>query len=112
MPELAVRNVEDDSVLDFCPVSAVWKENKLGCRVNKMLDQPRTRYPIDFDLLSRDPFHVSGGELEISSDAACTRFFIYRRGGHGVFNCDAGAVEDEDFVVGRASGFFPGNNFT
>ena len=34
MPELAFRNVEDDFVVDFCPVGVVWKEDKLSRRVN------------------------------------------------------------------------------
>ena len=112
MPELAVRNVEDNSVADFCPVSVVWKENKFGVGIDKVPDQPGTRHPIDFNLFASDPFHDAlGCKLEISSDADCARFFIHRRRGHGVFNCDAGAVKDDDFVVGRASEFFPGNDF-
>src|SRR5206468_11952583 len=54
-------------------------------------------------------FMIPGRELEISSDVACTRFFIHRRGGHGVFHCHPGAVKDDDFVVGRTSRFFPVN---
>src|SRR5438874_10451155 len=57
MPKLAVRNVEDDFVVDLCPVSIVRKENKLSCRVNKMLDQPRTCDPVDLDFFTGNPFH-------------------------------------------------------
>src|SRR5438552_2570107 len=57
VPELAVRNVEDDFVVDLCPLSIVRKENKLSCGVNKMLDQPRTCDPVDLDFFTGNPFH-------------------------------------------------------
>ena len=57
MTEFAVRNVEDDFVFDLRPVSTVRKENKLSCRVNKMLDQPRTCDPVDLDFFTGNPFH-------------------------------------------------------
>src|SRR5438552_8772496 len=57
MTEFAVRNVEDDFVFDLRPVSTVRKENKLSCRVNKMLNQPRTCDPVDLDLFTSNQFH-------------------------------------------------------
>ena len=111
MPELAMRNIEHDAAVDLRPVGVVRQKNEFHFGIDKLLDQPRTRHPIDFDLLSRDPFHGLGSEWEISSKACGPRFFIHRSRSNGVFNGDTGAVKDEDFVVGRAAGFFPGNDF-
>ena len=76
MTELATRNVEHHGIVDLRPVSVVWKEKKLGCRIDKMLDQPGTRDPVDFNFFTGNPFHTSGRKIEITADAACTRFFI------------------------------------
>src|SRR6266536_4717297 len=70
MPELAVRNVEDDFVFDLRPVSTVRKENKLSCRVNKMLDQPRTCGPVDLDFFAGNPFHGLDTRRSCPSPAA------------------------------------------
>jgi hypothetical protein len=52
------------------------------------------------------------GKCEISSNAGCARLLIRRRRRHGVFNCDAGTVKDDNFFVSYASGFFSTNDFT
>jgi bacterial/archaeal transporter family protein len=57
MPQLAVRNVEDDSVPDFCPLGVVRQEQKLRIGVNKFFDEPRAGDPIYFNFLASDPFH-------------------------------------------------------
>jgi bacterial/archaeal transporter family protein len=57
MAQLAVRNVEDDSVFDFCPLGIVWQEQKLGTGVDKIFDEPRAGDPIHFNFLASDPFH-------------------------------------------------------
>src|SRR6188472_3246337 len=57
MPQLAVRNVEDDSVLDLWPRSIVRQEQKLRIGVDKVFDEPRAGDPIHFNFLASDPFH-------------------------------------------------------
>jgi len=58
MSELAVRNIEYGSVVDFPPLGLVRKKYKLRLRVDKIPDQPRTRHAIDFNFLTRDPLHA------------------------------------------------------
>jgi transporter family protein len=57
MPELAVGHVEHNSVIDFCPVSIVWQEDKLCVSVDKFFDQPRAGNAVHFNFLASDPFH-------------------------------------------------------
>ncbi len=57
MPELAIGYVENDSVIDLCPVSAVWQEDKLCVSVDKFFDQPRAGNSVHFNFLAGDPFH-------------------------------------------------------
>ena len=57
MSKLAVRDVENDSVLDLFPVSVVREENKLRVSVDEFFDKPRARDPIHFNFLASDPFH-------------------------------------------------------
>ena len=57
MSELAIGHVEHDSVIDLCPVSIAWKEDKLGVPVDEFLDEPWAGNSIDFNFLARDPFH-------------------------------------------------------
>ena len=57
MSELAIRHVEHDSVIDLCPVSIAWKEDKLGVPVDEFFDDPRAGNSIDFNFLAGDPFH-------------------------------------------------------
>jgi transporter family protein len=57
MPQLAVRNVEDDSVFDFCPLGVVRQEQKLRIGVDKVFDEPWAGDPIYFNFLASDPFH-------------------------------------------------------
>jgi bacterial/archaeal transporter family protein len=57
MPQFAVRNVEDDSILDLWPRSIVRQEQKLRIGVDKVFDEPRTGDPIHLNFLASDPFH-------------------------------------------------------
>src|SRR6266545_6686910 len=57
MPEFAVRNVEHDSVIDFCPISVVRQEDKLRVSVDEFLKEPRAGHAVHFNFLARDPFH-------------------------------------------------------
>src|SRR6266496_3377096 len=55
--ELAVRNVEHDSVIDLCPVGIVWQEDKLRISIDEFLDKPWASHAIHFNFLAGDPFH-------------------------------------------------------
>src|SRR6266487_1942439 len=55
--ELAVRNVEHDSVIDLCPVGIVWQEDKLRISIDEFLDKPWASHAIHFNFLASDPFH-------------------------------------------------------
>src|SRR4029077_17194432 len=57
MAELAIRHVEHDSVVDACPVSVVWQEDKLRVSVDEFLDEPRAGHAVHFNFLAGDPFH-------------------------------------------------------
>src|SRR5439155_8310348 len=57
MAELAIRHVEHDSVIDFCPVSVVRQENKLRVSVDEFLDKPWAGDSIHVNFLAGDPFH-------------------------------------------------------
>ena len=57
MAELAVRHVENNSVVDLRPVGVVRQKNKLGIFINKISDQPRTSDAVDLNFLARDPSH-------------------------------------------------------
>ena len=58
MSELAVRDIEYGSVVDFPPLGLTRKKYKLRLRVDKIPDQPRTGHAIDFNFFTRDPFHA------------------------------------------------------
>jgi hypothetical protein len=58
MSELAVRNIEYGSVVDFSPLGLTRKKYKLRFGINKIPDQPRTGHAIDFNFFTRDPFHA------------------------------------------------------
>src|SRR6266487_3737895 len=55
--ELAVRNVEHDSVIDLCPVGIVWQEDKLRIWIDEFFDEPWAGDAIHFNFLASDPFH-------------------------------------------------------
>src|SRR4029077_5291634 len=55
--ELTIRNVEHRAAVDLRPVGVIRKKKKFGLRIDKVPDQPRTRYPIDFNFFASDPFH-------------------------------------------------------
>src|SRR6266404_8245435 len=57
MPKLAIGHVEHDSVIDLCPVSVMWQEDKLCISVDEFLDEPWAGNSIDFNFLAGDPFH-------------------------------------------------------
>src|SRR5436190_11039855 len=57
MPKLAIRHVEHDSVVDFCPVSFVRQEDKLRVSFNLFFDQPWAGNSVHFNFLASDPFH-------------------------------------------------------
>src|SRR5947199_9384339 len=57
MSELAVRNIEYRSVVDFPPLGLTRKKYKLRLRIDKIPDQPRTGHAIDLNFFTRDPFH-------------------------------------------------------
>src|SRR5579864_8137399 len=56
--QLASRDIVYDPVLDASPVSVVGKKHDLRVGVYKLLDQPRTCDPVDFNPFSRDPPHL------------------------------------------------------
>jgi transporter family protein len=58
MTEFAVRNVEHSSVVDLCPISIGWQENKLRIGIYKFSDEPWAGNSIHFNFLAGDPFHV------------------------------------------------------
>src|SRR5438309_657359 len=58
MAELAVRNIEYNSIKDFLPLGLMRKKYKLRLRIDKIPDQPRTSHAIDFNFFARDPFHA------------------------------------------------------
>src|SRR5262245_9376883 len=57
MPELAMRHIEHDSVIDLCPISVVGQEDKLRVCVHEFFDKPWAGHAIDFNFLASDPFH-------------------------------------------------------
>src|SRR6266498_3257576 len=57
MAEFAVRNIEYDSVIDLCPVSVVWQEDKLRVSIDKFFDKPWAGHAIHFNFLASDPPH-------------------------------------------------------
>jgi bacterial/archaeal transporter family protein len=66
MPQLAIRDVEHDSVSDPSPVSVARQEDKLRVLVDEFFDKPRAGNAVHFNFLASDPFH----ELDSSSVAA------------------------------------------
>ena len=57
MAEFAVRHVEHSSVVDLCPISIAWQEDKLRVSVDEFSDQPWAGNSIHFNFLASDPFH-------------------------------------------------------
>src|SRR5437667_7001527 len=57
MTELAVWNIEYDSVIDLCPIGVARQEDKLRILVNEFFDEPWASYAIHFNFLASDPFH-------------------------------------------------------
>src|SRR6266516_1820636 len=57
MPKLAIRHVEYNSVIDLCPVSIGWQENKFRVSVDEFLDEPWAGNAVHFNFLAGDPFH-------------------------------------------------------
>jgi hypothetical protein len=55
-------------------------------------------------------FMVSGREVELSAGAVCKRSFINGSRGHSVFDRNAGAVENDDFIFACASRFSAGDD--
>src|SRR6202043_4246367 len=59
VPELALRHVENNSVLDLAPIRIPREKNKFRVRIDKIFDQPRTGNTINFNFFARDPFHAA-----------------------------------------------------
>ena len=57
MTKLAIRYVEDSSVVDFGPISVMRKKNKFRLRIDKVSDQPRASHAVHFNFLASNPFH-------------------------------------------------------
>jgi transporter family protein len=57
MPKLAIRDVEDDSIVDLSPVSVTREEDKLRVWVDKFFDKPRAGNSVHLNFLASDPFH-------------------------------------------------------
>ena len=57
MSELAIRDVEHDSIFDLCPVSIMRQEDELRIWVDKFFDKPWARNSVHFNFLASDPFH-------------------------------------------------------
>jgi bacterial/archaeal transporter family protein len=57
MTKLAIRHVEDSSVVDLRPISVVRKKNKFRLRIDKVSDQPRASHAVHFNFLASNPFH-------------------------------------------------------
>src|SRR6266581_3499861 len=66
MTELTIRHVENDSVIDLCPLGVVREEDELRVLIDKFFDKPRTGDSVHFNFLASDPFH----ELDSSFVAA------------------------------------------
>jgi bacterial/archaeal transporter family protein len=56
MSELAIRDVEYDSIIDLCPLSLMRQEDKLRVSVDKFFDKPRAGDSVHFNFLASDPF--------------------------------------------------------
>jgi hypothetical protein len=52
--QFTVRNIEYGPVIDFSPLGFRREKYKLGLRVDKIPDQPRTSHAIDFNSFTRD----------------------------------------------------------
>jgi transporter family protein len=57
MSKLAIRDVEHDSIVDLCPVSVMWEEDKLCIQVDEVFDKPRAGNSVHLNFLASDPFH-------------------------------------------------------
>jgi len=57
MTKLAIRHVEDSSVVDLGPISVTRKKNKFRLRIDKVSDQPRASHAVHFNFLASNPFH-------------------------------------------------------
>src|SRR6266700_4529352 len=57
MAELTIRYVENDSVIDLCPLGVVREEDELRVLIDKFFDKPRTGDSVHFNFLASDPFH-------------------------------------------------------
>src|SRR5437764_4504 len=70
MPKLAIGHVEDNAIVNLCPVSFARKKNKLCFRVDEFFDEPWAGHAVYFNFLAGDPFHnVAGGCRTSVSDA-------------------------------------------
>jgi transporter family protein len=58
MTELTIGHVEYDSVIDLCPVSVPWQEDKLRVFVDELFDKPWAGDAVHFNFLAGDPFHA------------------------------------------------------
>jgi len=84
MPKLAIRNVENSSVIDLRPVSIVRQKYKLCASVDEFLDQPRAGHAVHFNFLASDPFH----KLEFCFMAAWSWYAVVAAvlyGAHQIF---------------------------
>src|SRR4029077_1005818 len=57
MAKLAIRHVEHRSIIDLGPIGIARQKDKLGLRIDKVSNQPRTGNAIDFNFLASDPSH-------------------------------------------------------
>ena len=57
MAELAIRDVEHDSISDLSPISVVREEDELRMFVDELFDEPWAGYAVHFNFLASDPFH-------------------------------------------------------
>src|SRR6266480_2690343 len=57
MTELAIRYVKHSSVIDACPISVVWQEDKLRVSIDEFFDEPWASNSIYFNFLASDPSH-------------------------------------------------------
>src|SRR6266480_3718321 len=66
MPELAIRHIKHNPVINLRPVSITRQEDKVRVSIDEFLDEPWAGNSVHFNFLASDPFH----ELDSSFVAA------------------------------------------
>src|SRR4030095_3079719 len=95
----------------FVQLVSCGRNTKSACRsTNFLISQGQaTRSTLIFSRVIH--FIASDRKVEISADPIRSRSFINCGRGHSVLNGDAGAVENDDFIVSDAAGFLARDDF-